>query len=125
MVGLRLLDPAVLFDSESQATKDLAMNLDATKTHIAHQWKHGRPMIACCFDPQGRYLFSSSEDYTLQRWELESGTKTAWPAHESWIRDIVFLPDGETVISGGCDDRLFFWQTTADVKETDHVTGST
>ncbi len=96
------------------------MNLDPTKTHIAHQWKHGRPMIACCFDPKGRYLFSSSEDYSLQRWELESGKKTAWPAHESWIRDIVFLPDGETVISGGCDDRLFFWPTSAEKPEPKH-----
>ncbi|MHC4878171.1 MAG: WD40 repeat domain-containing protein [Planctomycetota bacterium] len=93
------------------------MALDVTKTHVLHQWKHGRPMIACCFDPHGRYLFSSSEDYTLQRWNVETGEKIAWEAHDSWVRDIVFLPDGETAISAGCDDRIIFWPTAAEKPE--------
>ncbi|MDA1159125.1 MAG: WD40 repeat domain-containing protein, partial [Planctomycetota bacterium] len=71
--------------------------------------KHGKPLIACSFDPTGRFLFTSSEDYTLQRWNLEDGSKVAWEAHDSWIRDIAFLPDGETVITAGCDDRIIFW----------------
>lgn len=90
------------------------MKLDTKKTHILHQWKHGKPMIACCFDPKGRYLFSSSEDYSLQRWDLKDGKKITWPAHDSWIKDIAFLPDGETVISAGCDDRIIFWPTAAE-----------
>jgi len=90
------------------------MKLDPKQTHVLHQWKHGRPLIACCFDPQGRFLFSSSEDYSLQRWELATGKKKSWPAHESWIRDIVFLPDGETAISAGCDDRIMFWPVAAE-----------
>ncbi len=93
------------------------MALDVTKTHVLHEWKHGRPMIACCFDPHGRYLFSSSEDYTLQRWNVETGEKIAWEAHDSWVRDIVFLPDGETAISAGCDDRIIFWPTAAEKPE--------
>ncbi len=93
------------------------MKLDVTKTHVLHQWKHGRPMISCCFDPKGRFLFSSSEDYSLQRWELSSGKKVAWEAHDSWVRDIVFLPEGETAISAGCDDKLIFWATTAEKPE--------
>lgn len=91
--------------------------LDPQQTHVVHQWKHGRPLIACCFDPQERFLFTSSEDYTLQRWQLESGEKTAWPAHESWIRDIAFLPDGETVVTAGSDDRIIFWPTAAERPE--------
>ena len=90
------------------------MKLDPKQTHVLHQWKHGRPLIACCFDPQGRYLFSSSEDYSLQRWDVSTGKKTSWPAHESWVRDIVFLPDGKTVISAGCDDRMIFWPAQAE-----------
>lgn len=85
------------------------MSLDPKQTHVLHEWKHGKPLIACCFDPTGRFLFTSSEDYTLQRWDLKDGSKAAWEAHESWIRDIAFLPDGETVITAGCDDRIIFW----------------
>lgn len=87
------------------------MNADPKQAHVASQWKHGRPLIACAFDPAGRYLFTSSEDYTLQRWEMAGGAKTAWPAHDSWINDIAFLPDGQTVITAGCDDRLIYWPT--------------
>lgn len=93
------------------------MSLDAKQTHVLHEWKHGKPLIACRFDPKGRYLFTSSEDYTLQRWLLEDGSKVAWEAHDSWIRDIAFLPDGETVISAGCDDRIIFWGTSDEKPE--------
>lgn len=85
------------------------MSLDPTQTHVLHEWKHGKPLIACCFDPTGQFLFTSSEDYTLQRWNLADGSKVSWPAHESWIRDIAFLPDGKTVITAGCDDRMILW----------------
>ena len=85
------------------------MSLDAKQTHVVHQWKHGRPIIACCFDPKGRYLFTSSEDYSLQRWKLDDGSKVAWEAHESWVRDIIVLPDGESFVTAGCDDHIMFW----------------
>lgn len=93
------------------------MALDVMKTHVLHEWKHGKPLIACRFEPQGRFLFSSSEDYTLQRWNAETGEKIAWEAHDSWVRDFAFMPDGETVISAGCDDRIIFWPTTAEKLE--------
>lgn len=85
------------------------MKADPKKAHVAFQWKHTSPLIACCFDPKGRFVCTSAEDYSLQRWELPSGKKTTWPAHESWIRDIAFLPDGETVVTAGCDDTIIFW----------------
>src|SRR5438105_1311383 len=90
------------------------MKADPKQVHIAFQWKHTSPLIACAFDPKGRYLFTSAEDYTLQRWELPTGKKTSWPAHESWVRDITFLPDGETVLTAGCDDKLILWPTAAE-----------
>ena len=49
------------------------MSLDTKQTHVLHEWKHGKPLVACRFDPLGRFLFSSSEDYSLQRWNVESG----------------------------------------------------
>jgi len=87
------------------------MSLDTKQTHVLHEWKHGKPMVACRFDPLGRFLFSSSEDYTLQRWNVESGEKVGWEAHDSWVRDFAFSPDGEICISAGCDDRMIFWNT--------------
>lgn len=91
----------------------MAAKPEPKKSHVAMQWKHGKPLIACAFEPKGRYVFTSSEDYSLQRWEIPSGKKITWPAHESWIRDISFLPDGETMISVGCDDTMIYWPTSA------------
>ncbi len=87
------------------------MTPDPLKTHIVHEWKHGKPLLACGFDPSGRFLYTTSEDFTMQRWVVGDGAgqKTAWPAHDSWIRDIAFFPDGKTVVTAGCDDRLIFW----------------
>jgi len=90
---------------------------DPKQAHVAHTWKHGKPLIACAFDPKGRYVISSAQDYTLQRWELPSGKKIQWAAHDSWVRDIAFLPDGETFITCGSDDKIMFWQTAANAKE--------
>ncbi len=89
------------------------MKADPKKAYIAHQWKHDSPLIACCFDPLGRYVFTSAENYSLQRWEIPSGKKTSWETHDSWVRDLAFLPDGKTVISVGCDDKMIFWPTEA------------
>lgn len=85
------------------------MNFDPLQTSIVHEWAHGKPLIACCFDPQGRFIFSSSEDYTLQRWMWGSGEKLAWEAHESWVNALAVLPGGDVLLSAGCDDRLMFW----------------
>ena len=93
------------------------MNLDPKQTHVIAEWKHAAPLITCKFDPQGRYVFSSAEDYSIQRFELPSGKLTTWEAHDSWVRDFAFLNDGETVVSAGSDDQLLFWSATAEKPE--------
>ena len=85
------------------------MSLDAKLTHVLHEWKHGKPMVACRFDPLGRFLFSSSEDYTLQRWNVDTGEKTAWEAHDSWVLDFAFSPDGSRLASGGAAGMVALW----------------
>ncbi len=82
--------------------------------HVAHQWKHGSPLVSCCFAPDGRYVFTAGQDYALQRWEIPSGKKVAWSAHDSWVRDMVFLHDGRTLITAGCDDTLMFWDAMSE-----------
>lgn len=88
------------------------MKLEPSKTHVVYQWKHGKPLLACGFDPTGRFLYTTSEDFSIQRWimsDTKAEKKTAWPAHDSWIRALAFFPDGKTLVTAGCDDRLFFW----------------
>ena len=79
------------------------------QTHTTHQWKYTSPLITCRFDPSGRYVFSSAEDNHVQRWDFLTGELSTLKAHESWVRDLVFLPDGKTVITVGCDQEMIFW----------------
>ena len=47
--------------------------LDPKQTHVLHEWKHAAPLINCKYDPKGRYVFSSAEDYSIQRFEIPTG----------------------------------------------------
>jgi len=87
---------------------------DVKQTHVAKEWQHSSPLITCRFDPKAKYVFSSAEDMTVQRWEYASGKKTVYSGHDSWVRDIAFSPDGETVITVASDDKMIFWSTTAE-----------
>jgi len=90
--------------------------VDPKQTHITQQWKHDSPLIACRFDPQARYVFSTAQDNSVQRWEVGSGTKVVMQGHDSWPRSIAFTSDGEHVITGGADD-LIWWPVTAEQPE--------
>ncbi|HUG89804.1 MAG TPA: hypothetical protein VML55_03160, partial [Planctomycetaceae bacterium] len=93
------------------------MPADPKQTHLAQQWQHTSPFITCRFDPQGRYVFATAEDRTIQRWTLADGTKLGYPAQETWIRGMAFLPDGETLITGGSEGRLVWWPVSGEKPE--------
>jgi WD40 repeat protein len=90
------------------------MNADPKLTHVAVQWQHASPLIACRFDPKGRYAFASAEDCSVLRWELSSGKKAAFETHDSWVLDLAFLSGGETLVTVGCDDQMIWWPVAAD-----------
>lgn len=103
------------------------MSVDFKLTHVEKEFKHSAPVISCRFDPKGRFVFAGAEDFSVGRWDLASGTKVAFSAHESWVRAIGFSPDGESLYTGGYDGHLIFWPATADapkpVKTIDAHTG--
>src|SRR5262245_66555380 len=73
--------------------------VDATAARLERELKHVRPLIGCRFDPSGRFLFVSSEDETIQRFDLLTGDKTALAGHKSWVRALAFV--GSTVTGSG------------------------
>jgi WD40 repeat protein len=92
------------------------MNLaaDPAKTAVATDWTHGSPLIACRFDPTGRFVFAGAEDFSVQRWEVESGANVGLKSHDSWVRALGFSPDGQTLYTGGYDGRLMWWPAAVD-----------
>lgn len=87
---------------------------DPLKTHLAREFKHGDKLFACRFDPTGRYVFAASTDFSILRWDLDSGQQAVLKGHDSWVRALAFSPDGKTLYSGGYDGRLIWWEADAD-----------
>jgi WD40 repeat protein len=87
---------------------------DPKLTHLATSWKYSSPLISCRFDPKGRFLFTSSENYSLQRWDLSTGKSISFAGHDSWAFSLAVSPDGQTLISGGGDGKLIWWPATAE-----------
>lgn len=83
--------------------------IDPAKTHQTLEHKHERPLIACRFDPTGRYVFFGAEDNVLHRFDIAAKSVTPLAAHDSWVRAICFSPSGNVAYSGGYDGRLIWW----------------
>jgi WD40 repeat protein len=64
---------------------------DPTAARLEMEFAYSRPLIGCRFCPSGRFLFVSAEDNTLQRFDLLTGKKAAFIAHESWVRGMAFV----------------------------------
>src|SRR6185503_6433559 len=90
---------------------------DPTQSYVATEYKHAAPFITCRFDPKGRFLFGAAEDRSVLRWDLATGAATALQAHDSWVGDLAFTPDGRTLVTAGYDDTLIWWPAAAEKPE--------
>jgi WD40 repeat protein len=94
-----------------------APKAEPEKTHLAKELKHDKPLISCRFGCGGRFVFAGSEDRTIQRFDLETGQRTPLVGHESWPFALAAHPDGETLLSGGCEGRLIWWKAASEKPE--------
>lgn len=88
--------------------------LDVKQAHVLNQWAHDRPLVACRFEPQGRYVFCGAEDAAVHRFALADGAKVSGTGgHDSWVMALAFTNDAGLAISGGAEGRLVWWETAA------------
>ena len=90
---------------------------DPAKTHVAQTFKHASPLIACRFDPTGRFVFAGAQDGRVWRWQLEGEAKTELNGHKSWVRSLAFSPEGQTLVTAGYDGTLVWWPAAAEKPE--------
>lgn len=91
---------------------------DPKQSHVSAEFKHAAPFITCRFDPKGRFLFGSAEDRSVLRWTLGGpSAPTVLQAHDSWVGDLAFSPDGETLVTAGYDGTLTWWPAAAEKPE--------
>lgn len=88
--------------------------IDATKTKMVKEHKQASALIGCRFDPAGQYVFGSAQDFTIQRWQLDSGKAVPLVGHTSWVRALVCHKASKTLWSGSYAGEVFAWDIEAD-----------
>jgi WD40 repeat protein len=88
--------------------------IDPTKAAVVADWKHDRPLITCRVDRQGRYVFAGGEEGALSRFSVSDGARTAMAGgHSTWVWSLALTPDGSTVLSGGAEGKLSWWEAAS------------
>ena len=96
-------------NSNTSSDSTQSSQIDPTKTHLAHSLQHEQPLLSCRYNPEGTVLVAGSQDRHVVRWDLSSDSKTVLKAHESWVRDLAFSPDCNTLLTTGYDGQLIWW----------------
>ena len=86
-------------------------------THVVKELKYEQPLVACRFDPRGKFVVAGSEDNSVQRWDWTTGRRIAFREHDSWVRCFEFSDDGKIMITAGFDGRLIWWTFRDDKPE--------
>src|SRR5262245_2822913 len=74
------------------------------------RWRHGGPVLALAFAPDGKTLASVSSDGSLRLWETASGRELRrFLGHKGEVRCVAFAPDGKSLLSGGADGTARLW----------------
>lgn len=94
--------------------------IDPTKTHQVLEYKHGRPLLAVRYAPDGAAIYFSAENSPPQR--LVPGAEGSEPqvtplegGHDSWVKSMAVLPDGTAVVTAGYDGRLVCFDVTGEM----------
>ncbi|MEM7167456.1 MAG: protein kinase [Planctomycetota bacterium] len=82
----------------------------ATRSVVWRCDEHPHSVLDVAFDPQGEQLVTASR--LLRAWDLSTGELLgAWGhAHDSWVFQAQFAPDGKQIYSASADTTVRVWQ---------------
>lgn len=88
-----------------------APKVEPDKAFILRELTHKQPLITCRFAPRGPFVFASSEDRNVLRWDLDSAgaEPLAFGDHDSWVFALNFADGGQSLLTGGGDGVLKWW----------------
>jgi WD40 repeat protein len=84
-------------------------DITPARTRMALELRHNAPLLACRFDPAGRFVFASSQDNTIQRWDLADRAKVTFTGHRSWVRGLAFLTQPRKLLSTDYNGKIIVW----------------
>ena len=92
-----------------------------SRTRMALELRHTSPLIGCRFDPLGRFVFATSQDNTIQRWELANQAKVALTGHRSWARGLAFHTALRKLLSADWNGKVLVWTADAATPEVERI----
>ena len=86
---------------------------------------HDRSITSVAFSPDGKMLASSDSDGIIRIWEIENGSHRVISTPHKIVENLMFSPDGNTLVSSRHED-VRLWDTTTGkfrfaLEETDGV----
>ncbi len=71
---------------------------------------HSSGVLSVAFSPDGKYLASGSQDYTVKLWNVELQKEvTTLRGHRYSVYSVAFSPDGKYLASGSGDNTVKLW----------------
>lgn len=90
------------------------LKIDPTRTRLWKEIKLGSPLLACRYDPTGKYLFSSTQDNSIHRVHVLDGTITRLAGHQSWVRSLAFSMTHQQFVSADYHGVIRLWNCQDD-----------
>lgn len=85
---------------------------DPVALGLANAPVYREAIIVAKFSPLDDSLYLGSGDGVLLR-RPQQGKTREWPAHEKWLFDLAFSPNGELLATAGGDRRLQIWDAAS------------
>jgi target of rapamycin complex subunit LST8 len=82
---------------------------------------HTSSVTSLGFEPNGRYLYSSSEDGTIKLWDLRNPTFSRSFDGKAPVRSVTLRHDRDEIISGSADGKVTIWDLGGSGRGKDHL----
>jgi len=75
---------------------------------------HASFVTSCAYSPDGNWIVSASDDFTLKVWDVTNGTERLTLAgHTDRINGCAYSPDGNWIVSASYDRSLKVWDASS------------
>lgn len=89
------------------------MILDPAKTRSLGEHKHDAPLLACAFDPTGRFVLAGGRDRSVVCLDVAAGKIDRLEGHETWVGSVV-RAGKDLVLTADFAGRVIAWDCSGD-----------